>query len=687
MAEEEEPKEMTGKSRVLLSNVILRSSKTAGRAATAVMLLAGLVAAGNRPALAQRSSPSGRVDVEAYDIQADVNPRTQSINAVVQVRLTALDENISSATFELNNALNVSKVVDGSGRPVEASRSIQDYSIRLNFGAMLPKGKPTTLTFTYDGRLAGSEESPVFGIKFAALHDDFGYLLYPARWFPVSGYTADRYTADIKISVPAGYKVIGNGVDMPTERAAGDKVTYHSQFNNPAFPGSIAIVKGDSQRVTSQGVTTLFYLRSRKEAANAFGEEIARAMVYFSAAYGLPVASTLTIIETEDGASNGYSAPGVVFFSPRVLNLKPSQKLVANMVARQWWGNLISAATRNHIWIVNGVARYSEFMYLESLNGAASVEGEIRDSYIEALTVDNPPLIQASRLEDYSPEFWATTAGKGASVLNMLRWVIGDKPFQETLKSIPTNYAWKGITTEDFRKAAEKASGKQLDWFFLEWIESTGAPEFKMDYTVYRTTNGFRVMGKVSQDLDTFRMPVEVRIETEGNPEEKIFDVVGTSSEFLADAFGKPKKIVLDPNNHVLRMSNPVRVAVAIRKGEQFAEVGDYSEALKEYQKALDVNRNSSLAHYRVAEIFRLQQNWQSAANEFRESLNGDLDPKWTEVWAHINLGNIFDVTGQRERAVNEYNQAIRTKDNTQGAQEEAAKYLKTPYERPRTTQ
>ena len=83
-----------------------------------------------------------------------------------------------------------------------------------------------------------------------------------------------------------------------------------------------------------------------------------------------------------------------------------------------------------------------------------------------------------------------------------------------------------------------------------------------------------------------------------------------------------------------------------------------------------------------MAEVFFQQQNWQSAANEFREALNGDLQPKWIEVWSHIYLGNIFDISGQRDRAVNEYTQAQRTRDNTQGAQEEAGKYLKQPYER-----
>ena len=126
---------------------------------------------------------------------------------------------------------------------------------------------------------------------------------------------------------------------------------------------------------------------------------------------------------------------------------------------------------------------------------------------------------------------------------------------------------------------------------------------------------------------------------------------------------------------------------VAIRKGEQLVEYGYYNDALTEYQKALQINRYSSLAHYRIGEVFLLQNNYQSAANEFRESLNGDQEPAWTQVWSHVNLGKIFDITGQRERAVNEYQLAIRTRDDTQGAQAEAGKYLEKPYRRPRRTE
>ena len=147
---------------------------------------------------------------------------------------------------------------------------------------------------------------------------------------------------------------------------------------------------------------------------------------------------------------------------------------------------------------------------------------------------------------------------------------------------------------------------------------------------------------------------------------------------------GKLMLISLDPNNWVLKNSSELRVRVAILRGQQLAAQGDLTQALSEYKKALDSNSNSSLAHYRVAEIFFLQRNYQAAANSYRSAQDGDGEPRWTEVWSYVQLGKIFDVTGQRERATNEYRKALQTNDNTQGALDEARKYLSAPYERER---
>ena len=639
----------------------------------AVLLLTGL---------AQAQERKSRIHLDSYAIDADINQHTQSLAAKAAARFTPLDDNTTSVAFELNNALNVSKVLDEQNREIPTSRTQQDFSVHLNFNEPLQKGKPVTVTFFYDGRLSGQEDSPVYGIKFAAIQNDYAYLLYPARWFPVAGYTTDRYSAQINVTVAKGYKVLASGLD--TAQALSDKTRYSFQFDRASFPGSIAVVKDEpATRVNSEGVTTTLYFRGAEKAmANAYGQETGKIMTHLTSLFGLPPYANLTIVETEAGAPNGYAAPGILFLNPRGIGKEANTKLLANQIARQWWGVLISPATRNHLWLSNGLANYSDMLYLAQVNGPATLENEIRDTDVEALTIDNVPVIQAGRMEDYSPELLALTASKGAAVLHMLRGVIGDEKFFQTLKDFAAQNAWKSVTTDNFKKAAETASAQDLGYFFIQWIESSGAPEFKLEYTIFRTQKGFRAMGKIAQDLDTFRMPVDLKIETEGNPEQKRIEVMGTSSEFSVDTFGKPKAIMLDPDNRVLRYSNQMRVAVAIRRGEQFAEISEFGDALKEYQKALETNRTGSLAHYRIAETFFLQSNYQAAANEFREALNGDLQPKWTEVWSMIHLGMIYDITGQRERALNEYKQAERTKDNTQGALEEAAKYIKAPYER-----
>lgn len=645
----------------------------------AVFALAAFTTLGQ--AVAQERT--GRIDVSHYKIDVTVNQNTQSLSGQAAVAFTPLDDNITSATFELNNALEVSKVVDSTGEQIPASRSQQDFSVRLNFREPLPKGQKAEVTFFYDGRLSGQEDSPVYGIKFASIQPDYAYLMYPARWFPVSGYTADRFSSEMNITVNSGNRVLGSGSEAKTE--ADGKVTYSFKLERESFPGSVAIVKdGPGQPVRAEGgINTTFFFRGEQEKmASEYGAEFGKIVPFLASKFGLAPWANLTVVETDAGAPNGYSAPGLLFLSPRGIGTQVNSKLLANQISRQWWGTLVSPVNRNHLWLTNGFATYAEGLYLEQTKGPAALEAQMREENVDALTVDNIPMSQCARLEDYSPELNALSGSKGASTLHMLRFVLGDEKFFQVLKEYPKQFAWKSASTADFRKVAETIGGQDLNYFFIQWVESSGAPEFKLEYTIFRTTKGFRAMGKVSQDLDTFRMPVDLKIETEGNPEEKRVEVVGTSSEFSVETFGKPKSIVLDPNNRVLRYNNDVRVAVAIRRGEQFAEISEFGEALKEYQKALETNRNSSLAHYRVAEVYFLQNNYQAAANEFREALNGDQQPRWTVVWSHINLGYIFDITGQRERAMNEYRQAERTKDNTQGALEVAAKHLKEPYER-----
>jgi hypothetical protein len=232
------------------------------------------------------------------------------------------------------------------------------------------------------------------------------------------------------------------------------------------------------------------------------------------------------------------------------------------------------------------------------------------------------------------------------------------------------------------------ASAASLRPFFAQWLRSTGVPEFTVDYTVFRIPRGFRIVGKIKQELDIFRAPVEIEVRTEGNPETRTIEVSGRETDFEIEVFGRPRPggVLLDPRDYILKSSPRLRVRAIIARGEALAEQSRFYEAIQQYAQALDVQRNHALAQFRMGEVFFYQKNYQAAANSFRGALDGDVDPadKWVEVWSHIYLGKIFDVSGDRTRAVNEYSRAQQTNDDTGGAQEEVKKYLASPYtERP----
>jgi len=173
---------------------------------------------------------------------------------------------------------------------------------------------------------------------------------------------------------------------------------------------------------------------------------------------------------------------------------------------------------------------------------------------------------------------------------------------------------------------------------------------------------------------------VELRIETEGRTVDRRVDVSGNAVQYSIETVGQPKRIIVDPDNWLLKSTPELTVRTDILLGQQALAREDYAGAIAAYQRALAVDRGSSLANYRLAEVYVLQKNYQAAANSFRDCLRGDEEPRWTDVWSHLNLGKIFDIAGQRERAVNEYRLAIQTKDNTQGAVDEAHALIEKPY-------
>ena len=621
-----------------------------------------------------------QMQVTGYVINADLDPSVNRLTATADVTFTALEE-LANPTFELNNGLQITKATDAQGKPLESERLTNNNTVRFTLANPLPKGTTTTWHIEYSGTLKGADTSPVEGIKLASVEDPISILLYPGRWFPMTGLFINRFTAEMHIRVPGDERVVGSGSGVAAAKSLpGNRTEFTFKWAKPGFPGTI--IAGKFLDPITAGNMRVFVTEKRKEAAHDFASTAERQYLYMSGIFGQPESNRINLVELPDDAVSAAWAPEIAAIAGNRLTARNEQRLLSNTLAHQWWGSQISPATMNDAWITNGMSRYSELLYIEDSAGKTAFEAAITDISAGALAYDTEPLTTIGRLDPFSPQFQSMTLEKGAMVFHMLRWEMGNEVFNKFLRTLLTQYTDKSIRTSTVETIAQGQSNLDLTAFFAQWLDGTGAPAFTNKYSVFRLgdNKGFRTIGGIDQDLDLFRMPVELRIETDGKTEIRRVDVAGNDSHYTVETFGRPRRISIDPDNWLLKSTPDLAVRVAVLRGQQLVAQGDLTAALVEYQKALDANKNSSLAAYRIGEVFFMQRNYQSAANSFRDALRGDGDPKWVEVWSHIELARIFDCTGQRDRAVNEYRLAVQSNDNTQGAINEARASMQTPY-------
>jgi len=638
------------------------------------------------PLLAQRAERPA-LNIAGYVIDAELDPATHHLAAKVVVTLTA-PENLQVVNFGFHPALKVTKISDESGKLLDGERTA-DGAIRVTAGTPFVQGQAVHWTFEYEGTITGKEDGPVEGLKLAAIQEPISYLLYPARWFPMTGYMTNRFTAEMHIRVPQGMRVFASGMQgsaKPAKLASGKPADeFDFNWTKPGFPGTVIAGRYVAPISVGAGNVKVYLTVSHQQSANQLAQSATKEYDFFTDSFGAPETSHLNVVELPDDTLPAVYAPELAAIMGSRVGDKSSVRLLSNTIAHQWWGCEVSPRTLNDAWITNGMSRYGELMYLEEESGKSAMRTAMGDVAAGALAYDTIPLSSVGRLNPFSPEFQSMTLEKGAMVFHMLRWELGDKAFLETLKGVLSQYADSSVRAQDFVKVAESQSQQQLTAFFAQWIDGTGAPKFSNKYAVYRLGNnkGFRTIGDIGQDLDLFRMPVELKVETDGKTETQKIEVVGTETQYVVDTFGRPRRISVDPSDWVLKTTPDLQVRIAILKGQQLVAQGDMTGALAEYQKALEANPQSSLASYRIGEVLFGQHNYQASVNAYRDALRGDDEPRWTEVWSHIQIGKIFDITGQRDRAVNEYRLAVQTNDNTQGAVNEARQYLQKPFTRP----
>jgi aminopeptidase N len=514
--------------------------------------------------------------------------------------------------------------------------------------------------------------------------------MYASRWFPFHDYAADRATSDITLIVPTGIQVAGTSDDPVVAQASPKEGATRFRFvhRQPVLPGNFVAGQYVNNNLRFGNYEILFYAKPGSESRIAgYAELMGRVLEFYSKQYGAPgFGNRLVVAQIDDDSLDTYSGPGIIFLASKLFDSSrpiPEEKL-AREVAYQWWGQTVGLKSFDDAWISQGLAEWSAFAFRESTLSSGSLDAAQREQQERALTFEQTASIARapSALDDQSAAYQSIVFYKGSMIYRMLRETIGKEKFDRLLRTFLEQFRGKNASIDDFEKLANQAAGENLRYFFAQWVEGTGVPEFTADYQIIRTRAGkFRTRGTVKQNVESLRMPVELMLRAEGDSQTTNVRLDGSSEDFDFESNGQPIEVVVDPNNKILRMSEDLKVSIIARRGIEQMKDGLYAEAQQQFEAALKLDRSNSWVYYNLGLLFLEQRNWAPAIDNFQAALNGSLKPSWIEVWARIKRGNAYDAKGERTRAVAEYNKALQSDINYDNAQAVAKKYLATPYD------
>jgi aminopeptidase N len=660
----------------------------------------GLVFGASHLASAQQQQTTtpgrARYDITNYRIEAQLIPDQHILRSGADVTLTLLDST-RSVVFEFNGSLKMEKV-ERDGKPL--TNFVQDAvgvdligpNVRVDLGEVVPANTSITLRFRWAGAPVSPEGGPIPTKRLAYIGSEGSYLMYASRWFPFHDYAVDRATSDITIIVPNGDVVAGPSDEpvVPANPVKDGNTRFRFVQNKPSLIGNFVAGKYITRALKFGNYTIDFFTKLGSEnRIETYGETIGKALEFYTKQYGQPDSGArLVVAQIDDDSLETYSALGMMFLANRLFDpskAAPSEKLQRE-VAYQWWGQTVGLKSFDDAWLSQGLAEWSAYSLRETTLTGGAIDKLNREIVERALTFEQTASIvrAPSALDDQSTAYQYIMFYKGSIVFKMLRDTIGKEKFDQLLKTYLDQFRGKNASIDDFEKLASQLAGTNMRYFFARWVEGTGVPEFTTDYLIIRTRSGkFIARGTVKQTYENLRMPVEValRAEGEGQNQTQILRIDGQSEDFQFESKGQPVEVIIDPNNRILRMSDELRVTTVARRGIELFKEGNYAESQQQFEAALKLNKNSSWVAYHLGLLYLEQRNYEQAKDYFRRTLDGDLNPSWLEAWSLIKLGNAYDASGDRARAVDAYQKAEKTDIDYDNAKTVIKKYLAEPFD------
>jgi aminopeptidase N len=441
--------------------------------------------------LQSRVQPRQSLDQQHVDLNLRIDPQARTIQGTVSIHFNPT-ASISTLKLRLRNGLTVS-AAEFDQRSIAADRRGSDLIFRLN--PALSTGSRHTITVTYSGNPHGTAGisggmffSTHMGVPSATtLSEPFGSY----NWWPCIDDLSDKFTADISLTVPPGMLGASNGRLMDISNRSDQWTTYHWR---ESYPIANYLISANVTNYTSFSA----HYRSRDRKTNmpiryyVYPEDLQQAAVNFQRVpnmirtfaklvgeypfvkekYGMvsfPWGGGMehqTLTSIADGAAGNTGNHDLLF---------------AHELAHQWFGDDVTCATWNDIWLNEGFATYFEILW------AIRESGESEGLFMSQLYDDGlygGALGGSVHLSSGSSPFGDTGAvyDKGAWVLHMLKYVMGPRQFFRAIRNYRASHSYSNASTADLMAACEAVYGKSLSWFFDEWVYTPKRPIYRVSF-------------------------------------------------------------------------------------------------------------------------------------------------------------------------------------------------------------
>ncbi|MBK9314326.1 MAG: HEAT repeat domain-containing protein [Acidobacteria bacterium] len=399
-------------------------------------------------------------------------------------------------------------------------------------------------------------------------------------WFPCPDVTNQKMTTEMVATVRSGAVAISNGelVGVHENQSDGTRTFHWSQAQpHPPYLVSLVIGRYEHIRESYEGLPVDYYIyKNRKIDGQKLFDNTPKMIRFFeekfSYAYPYSKYSQTLVDDFLFGAMENTSATTMTdrcLLDERARLDLNYDDIVAHELAHQWWGDLVTCKDWTQIWLNESFATYSEYLWREHTAGADEARFVLFQDFLtylrEDLTSHRRPIV-FNRYR-YSEELMDRHAyEKGACVLHMLRWVLGDEAYFRALAHYLNKFEFGVAETSDFKSAIEEATGRNLYWFFDQWIYGAGYPELEVGYDWQREGRLLRVSVRQVQEtgdgVSVFRFPVEIEVVT-SEPGEVIeterrasyhVTIEKTEQDFYFPCETRPRMVVFDKYDRLFKL-------------------------------------------------------------------------------------------------------------------------------------